>query len=263
MGKSKQERINEEIEAFLTNKGTNALLTPVEIAFIQQYEGAGGHINNVSTKASSKGDSNPLYEFYTPTWICDQVYELAVKHGFKKGSNLLEPACGTGRMFQPFLEKGKCKVTAFELTQISYQIAKLSYPKANIYNSYFETSFLQEPKFRSKLPKSQLTWLEDYPFDLVVGNPPFGQYSNRYSSYFTSPKFKRLEMFFIYKALELLRPEGLLIYVIPSNILRNGFSYNKEKEHIGKLADIIDAYRLPPVFKSTGVPTDIIVLKRK
>jgi len=30
-----------------------------------------------------------------------------------------------------------------------------------------------------------------------------------------------------------------------------------------KLADILDAYRLPPVFRDSKVPTDIIVLKRK
>jgi poly(A) polymerase Pap1 len=51
--------------------------------------------------------------------------------------------------------------------------------------------------------------------------------------------------------------------VTGSNFLRNGISYQSEKLEIEKIADIMDAYRLPPVFKFSKVPTDIIVLKRK
>ena len=62
---------------------------------------------------------------------------------------------------------------------------------------------------------------------------------------------------------ELLKPGGIMVYVTGSNFLRNGISYQSEKLEIEKLADIVDAYRLPPVFKFSKVPTDIIVFKRK
>jgi len=45
--------------------------------------------------------------------------------------------------------------------------------------------------------------------------------------------------------------------------LRNGITYQTEKAELEKVCDIMDAYRLPPVFKYSQVPTDIIVLKRK
>jgi uncharacterized protein (UPF0216 family) len=67
----------------------------------------------------------------------------------------------------------------------------------------------------------------------------------------------------MYQGLQMLKPGGLLVYLTGSNFLRNGISYQTEKAEMEKLADILDAYRLPPVFKFSKVPTDIIVLKRK
>jgi hypothetical protein len=45
--------------------------------------------------------------------------------------------------------------------------------------------------------------------------------------------------------------------------MRNGISYQSEKAELEKICELLDAYRLPPVFKSTSVPTDILILKRK
>jgi hypothetical protein len=67
----------------------------------------------------------------------------------------------------------------------------------------------------------------------------------------------------MYYGLKMLKAGGLLVYLTSSNFLRNGISYNLEKEEIGKIADILDAYRLPPVFRFSQVPIDILVLKRK
>ena len=108
-----------------------------------------------------------------------------------------------------------------------------------------------------------MTWMDGYPFSLVIGNPPYGKYKNKYSSYFTKPKMHQIELFFMHQGLQLLKPGGLLVYLTGSNFLRNGISYQSEKLELEKLADILDAYRLPPVFKFSKVPTDIIVLKRK
>jgi spermidine synthase len=67
----------------------------------------------------------------------------------------------------------------------------------------------------------------------------------------------------MYYGLQLLKPGGLMVYLTGSNFLRNGITYQTEKAELEKVCDILDAYRLPPVFKFSQVPTDIIVLKRK
>jgi hypothetical protein len=188
------------------------------------------------------------------------MWLLAYRYGFKPSGTVLEPSVGTGKLLQHAPNKNRCY--GFEINPISRRITQILYPEAKIYDGYFETAFLSPPRFTATL-KSQLTCVEGYPFSLVIGNPPYGKYKNRYSSYFTKPKMHQIELFFMYQGLQMLKPGGLLVYLTGSNFLRNGISYQTEKAEMEKLADILDAYRLPPVFKFSKVPTDIIVLKRK
>lgn len=225
-----------------------------EKKFIAQYEGSGGQ--------GSKGATGEgvLYEFFTPDFVCELMWKLAYRYGFKAGGSVLEPSVGTGNLLKWAPNNSKCY--GFEINPISKRITEILYPDAKIYEGYFETAFLQEPRYTARL-KDKLTWLEGYPFSLVIGNPPYGKYKNKYSSYFTKPKMHQIELFFMHYGLQLLKPGGIMVYVTGSNFLRNGITYQSEKLEIEKLADIVDAYRLPPVFKFSKVPTDIIVFKRK
>ena len=225
-----------------------------EKKFIAQYEGSGGQ--------GSKGATGEgvLYEFFTPDFVCELMWKLAYRYGFKAGGSVLEPSVGTGNLLKWAPNNSKCY--GFEINPISKRITEILYPDAKIYEGYFETAFLQEPRYTARL-KDKLTWLEGYPFSLVIGNPPYGKCKNKYSSYFTKPKMHQIELFFMHYGLQLLKPGGIMVFITGSNFLRNGISYQSEKLEIEKLADIVDAYRLPPVFKFSKVPTDIIVFKRK
>lgn len=248
-----QER-NIAIEAFIKRKdAARENYSLADKTFIAGYEGAGG--------LASKGASGQglLHEFYTPDWLCEKMWELTHHHAYDGGA-ILEPSCGTGRFLKD-APKG-ATITAFEINPVSARITEILYPKSKVYHQYFETAFLQEPRFTSLLPKGK-TWLEKAPFSLVISNPPYGKHVNQYSAFFKKEKFKQLETFFMYKSLQLLKPGGLLVFVTSSNIMRSGISYQNEKDQIGELAILVDAYRLPPVFKHSQVPTDIIILKRK
>lgn len=250
-----QYQLNKEIEAFIAKKDSKKeSYSKDDIAYIQQYEGAGGQ--------GSKGATGEgiLYEFYTPDYICELMYKLAVHYGYD-GGYVLEPSIATGRIIKPFLDKSK--IVGFEINSITRRIVEITYPKATVYEGYFETAFLKPSRFTSRVPEKELTWLEQYPFSLVIGNPPYGKYKNKYSSYFRKPKMNQIEIFFMYYGLKLLKKDGLLIYLTSSNFLRNGITYNNEKEEIGKLAELVDAYRLPPVFKSSQVPVDIIIMRKR
>jgi len=250
-----QYELNKKIEAFIEEKDSKKeSYSKKDIDFIQQYEGSGGQ-----GKKGASGEG-VLYEFYTPEYICELMYKLALHHDYD-GGNILEPSIATGRLIEPFPDKSK--VVGFEINPVTKRIAEITYPDAIIYEGYFETAFLIPPRFTSRLPEKELTWLEQYPFSLVIGNPPYGKYKNKYSSYFRKPEMSQIEIFFMYYGLKLLKSKGLLIYLTSSNFLRNGITYNSEKEEIGKISDIIDAYRLPPVFKSSQVPVDIIIFKKK
>lgn len=257
-----QHEVNLQIEALLKQKKVNnESYSQAEKAFLNQYEGSGGQAKNGARGVEI------LYEFYTPSEICMLMWELAYVHGFPKmGSSktgkVLEPSMGTGRLIADAPDKAK--VTGFEINPITAEIAKILFPEATIHNEYFETAFLQPDRFTTKIKGSTPTWLKDYPFDLVIGNPPYGKYANRYSSFFSKPKFLQIEMFFIYKGLEVLKKDGLLIYLTAQNFMRTGGSspYQSAKEIIGKIATLEDAYRLPKVFLSSDVPTDILIFRK-
>lgn len=255
MGKQDAGVINKQIEEFIKVQDQQGLsYSKSDLHFIQQYEGLGG---KASKGASGEG---VLYEFYTPDFVVELMWELAKYHGYSSGS-VLEPSVGTGKMLKPLETFKGC--VGFEPNKTAARIAELCCPGAKIYNTYFESSFLEAPRFTSTL-KSKLTWIAEYPFSLVIGNPPYGIYKNQYSSFFPeAKKLKQMEIFFMYKSLQLLKPKGLLVFITGSNFLRNGDTLNEAKEELAKICDLVDAYRLPPVFQNSKVPTDIIVLKKK
>jgi hypothetical protein len=256
MSGKNQYQLNKEIESFIKDKDSrNESYSRTDIEFIQKHEGSGGQ--------GSKGATGEgiLYEFFTPGYVVKLMWELAFRYGFDKSGTVLEPSIATGRLIEPAPDKSRC--VGFEINPVSARIAEISYPGVTIHQGYFETAFMQPERFTKRLPFGQFTWLKEYPFSLVIGNPPYGKYHNKYSSYFPTPKMPQIEQFFMYYGLQLLKPGGLLIYLTSSNFLRNGITYNKAKDEIGKYAELVDAYRLPPVFRFSEVPVDIIVLKRK
>ena len=150
-------QLNKEIEQFIAKRdASGGDYSPQEIEYIQQYEGSGG--------LASKGARGMeiLYEFYTPAYVCDLMYSLAQTYGYDGGA-ILEPSVATGKIIYPFADKSK--VTAFEVNPVTARICEISYPQATIHNGYFETAFLEPPRFTSRHKK--LTWLAGYPFSLV------------------------------------------------------------------------------------------------
>jgi hypothetical protein len=250
-----QYQLNRDIEAFILDKDSRKEnYSQADIDFIRQYEGSGGQ--------GSKGASGEgvLYEFYTPDYIVELMWQLAFHYGFEGSGTVLEPSIATGRLIDPAPDKSKC--VGFEINSVSARIAEIIYPETTIHRGYFETAFLEPERFTRRLPSNQVTWLKQYPFSLVIGNPPYGKYKNKYSSYFPNPKMPQIEQFFMYYGLQLLKSDGLMLYLTSSNFLRNGITYNKAKDDIGRFAELLDAYRLPPVFRFSEVPADILVFKK-
>jgi len=249
----------EEIQAFIREKDASGeAYAEADKNYLRSYEG-GGQVRDGTAK--SRQPEAFLFEFFTPEYVADLMWRLAYKHGFKAGQPVLEPSCANGRLLSN--PAGKSPKVGFEVNELTARIAQILHPDAKIYNQYFETAFLHPPRFTSRIrDKNAPTWLDDYPFGLVIGNPPYGTYKNMYSSHFKTEGFKQIEIAFIHFGLELLKPGGLLVYLISSNFLRNSEKYNYAKDRFGKVCSLVDAYRLPPVFPRSQVPTDIMILKK-
>jgi hypothetical protein len=225
--------------------------TEEELYFLEQYEGIGSQTDLGIV------DKGLFHQFYTPYIVAKKMYELGIKHlGRSENLTILEPSMGTARFFK-FAPKGS-NVIGFDPDKKNVEIAKILYPNATVYQQEFETAFLESPRFNKAIKKS---WLPE--LDLVIGNPPYGDYMGYYKSYM--PKiFSRFEFLFVYLGLKLLRKDGILIFIVSQNFMNNGAKYNGMKEKILEIGEFVDAVRMPNgIFSTTEVGTDIIIFKKK
>lgn len=245
--KQQVRNIYEQVSAILASG--KDIVSEKERYILEQYEGLG------SQTQTGIVDKGLLHQFYTPYIIAKKSYQLAEYYGFK-GGVIVEPSMGTGRFFKFAPEGSTC--IGFDPDEKNIQIAKLLYPDATIYKQEFETAFLESPRYNRKASKS---WVPQA--DLVIGNPPYGDYLGYYKSYMPK-EFKRFEFLFVYLGLKLLRKDGLLIYIVSQNFMNNGAMYNGMKTKILEIGTFVDSIRLPNgIFSSTDVGTDIIIFRKK
>lgn len=257
---SSEHEQNLAIEGFIKTYTDGQPVSESDKQILLQYTGRGQAFDRTDVQVSADAG---LFEFYTPDYLRERMWQLAHHYGYD-GGPVLEPSCATGHMLlgAPIT----AKKVAFEVNPITAKIAQICFPDAKVYNQYFETAFLENfrGQFRS-LKKKGLTWLDEYPFSLVIGNPPYGAFQTNYP-YFRKPlggKFRQIEIFFLYKSLELCKPGGLVVFLTAASWLRNGNSYQGLKEEVLKIGTLVDAYRCGEVFKHSGVPTDILIYRRK
>jgi len=251
----KQSVINDNIRALLKKKGPNRKdYSADELAFIKLYEGAGGLIKEGETGARI------LDQFFTPVGICAKMWGLAVKNGFEfPRANILEPAVGSGRFLQYIPADQVSNVTAYDVDETCYLLCKVLFPEFDIKHGSFESMF-----FKGKRHIGLAGVTEFY--DLVIGNPPYRDYISEYAPLGEQKATGAFtfEMYFIMRGVDVLKPGGLLVMLIPNSFMSNDNKYNPFKEKLAQKADLVDGYRLPNgVFGNTDVGTDIIVLRKK
>ena len=184
------------------------------------------------------------------------MWGFAFKHGYSNGA-VLEPSCGIGK-FLKYAPK-QARIEGYEINKYSAQIVQLLYPKAKIHNKSFEQLFFNgniylKGNFRTD------------PFQLVIGNPPYGSFSGKFAGMGEKKRTKAFtyDQYFLTRGLDLLSSGGLLIFIIPQSFLDNGSKYMTLKERIANKSEFLEARRLPHgIFEHTEVGTDIVVFRKK
>ena len=212
-------------------------LTPQDAAVLKQYSGKGGLTENSQ------------YEYYTPPFVAEGVWDALKEHGFENG-NVLEPSAGAG-VFGNTKPRGTL-LSGAEIDATSSKINQLLHPEDKIENKSFEQLCIESP---------------DESFDAIVGNVPFGSARGEYQH--QDPDYKnekRIERYFLLRAVTKVKPGGLICLVVPTNIVGNrGDEWERFRQVLSLKAEFLGAHKLPSkTFAQQGTNTvvDIIVLKK-
>ncbi|MCP1253293.1 toprim domain-containing protein [Elizabethkingia sp. S0634] len=192
-----------------------------------------------------------LDEYYTDPKIVLPISNL-IKDQFKNNKELsvLEPSIGIGNFAYAIGNfQIKSEITGFEINEITAKIAKIFHPDANINLRSFETEFIDE--------KGDKVSPEEYSerYDLIIGNPPYGEHRGLYKGLGEEPKISKYEDYFVKRGIDSLKSGGILAMVLPS-------TWITRQKNLSDV-DLVNAYSLPSkVFSGTGIGTDIIILKK-
>ena len=242
--KSQTKNIRQECLEIL--KKDDAQITDEDLAKLRAYEGAGG----LGEKDASV--NGVLNEFYTPNLVVQKMWQLADAYA-PNATTVLEPTAGTGRFAE---NRPNNQFTMYEIDQTSARINKLLHPQATVINESFQKQFFDsEGRAINKsysIPK----------FDLVIGNPTYGEYKDKWRGLGEGKEFDRYEEYFLSRGLDSLKnQDSLMIMIVPSGFLNT--NEDKVKQVISSKGKLLDAWRLPEgIFPTTKVGTDILVFQR-
>ena len=185
--------------------------------------------------------------FYTSPEIAEKIWSGVERLGFK-GGRVLDPSTGSGIFFgtMPSELASKSTLVGVELDDLTGRIAKQLYQKADIEITGFQNRVLPN----------------NY-FDLAISNVPFGNVTILEDPSYRKEKFV-LHDFFFAKAMDKVRPGGLVVFITSSGTLT---SPQKLYSRLSKQADLIAAFKLPnnAFDKNAGtqVTTDIVIFQKR
>jgi hypothetical protein len=224
-----------------------------ELKKIAQYSGWGGlSIEAIAGRVPAEivpETFGLIHEYYTPSIIADALAEtlcplLAELAGNDGVVRALEPSAGIGRLIRGFsprrclaLEAGgqirKIEWTAVEFSKVSARLLRALRPDVDLYHMPFER-WIREASGRFHGTIS-----------LVVSNPPYGE---RGAMAREDPdelyKEKRAYAYFMRRALDLLVPGGIGVFLVPAGFLSGNLNRGL-REKLLRRHHLLGAFRLP------------------
>ena len=184
------------------------------------------------TKQLSKAEKKEHGIFITPRSIIKQLYQSIMSidpTNMPHFKNILEPSCGTCEMLNYFSEN----LNNVDFDCIEYNETIFDAIKSMSCNNTTNTVSFYKMDF--------MDYTSDKLYDLIVGNPPYfvckkTQVPSEFNEFITGrPNIFGL---FILKSIMLLKPNGILAFIIPRSFL-NSVYYSKIRNFIKKTCRII------------------------
>ncbi|RWZ58834.1 SAM-dependent methyltransferase [Halobacillus fulvus] len=193
-------------------------------------------------------------QYSTPQQTVHYMVDSVLSHLSNKKPDILDPSTGDGIFIQALLEAG---VPSQQLHAYDIDTA-VPIPESSIH--FRHQDFIKVPN--------------DTKFDAIIGNPPYK--SKRQSPYFTKNRaFLEQEFYtigvhnmyslFIYKAIQLLKEDGILSMIVQDSFLTNVY-YKYFREYLLHHTEIIEIILAPRRLFHKGkadVRTSILTLRKK
>jgi hypothetical protein len=228
-------------------------LTTEDLRILAQYSGWGGlSIERVQKLLPPELVPEPfglVHEYYTPPPITESLAELLCPFLPELAGNdgvvrALEPSAGIGRQIFSFsprrclaLEAGgkikKLAWTAVEFSKVSATLLRALRPDVDLYHMPFERWVREHgSRFQGTI-------------SFIVANPPYGERGEMARE---DPdefyKEKRAYAYFMRRALDLLVPGGIGVFLVPAGFL--GGNLNRGlREKLLRRHHLLGAFRLP------------------
>jgi type I restriction-modification system DNA methylase subunit len=182
--------------------------------------------------------------YYTPRKLVDFIYKVIFDFGFHP-KTILEPSAGHG-IFIDCLPKHisrNSKITAVETDIVSCRMLNALYPNIEVFGNGFENLSM------------------DKKYDLIVGNPPFGQL---FVEDALNPELAcySIHHYFVAKCMRLLNQDGILAMILPRYFM------DASQKHVRNIiasegGSLITAFRLPDnLFENAKVTVDVVFLRK-
>ncbi|MDD3403641.1 MAG: N-6 DNA methylase [Hespellia sp.] len=177
----------------------------------------------------------------------------------EKNALILDPCFGAGAFLTASMLQGFTNVEGYEIDKELYKIVKMKFPKLNLYNN----DFLEAPNTKK--------------YDGIIMNPPYIRQEKindlkilgitktklrKNKIYEQLPSTANMYMYFIFKALDLLKDDGELVVIFPSSWMdaRSGKIFQKA---LNSCATIIKQVHISgEVFEKSAL-VEVVILKLK
>lgn len=216
----------------------------------------------------ASGAGKKAGEFYTPQQVSTVLARL-VTAGKTKLKNVYDPTCGSGslllRVAKEVKEKNIGKFYGQESNPTTYNLCRMNMIMHNVHYKKFDIKNEDTLERPAHL---------DLRFDAIVANPPFSaewsasplfMSDDRYAPYGRLAPKGTADFAFVQHMIHQLADGGTMACVLPHGVLFRGGAEGHIREYLIKEKNYLDAViGLPSnIFYGTGIPTCILVLKKK
>ncbi|WP_109122523.1 N-6 DNA methylase [Azospirillum sp. TSO22-1] len=237
-------------------------------------------VSSLYTKIIGKDRQSELAAFFTPPWLAKTLLDVAEECGADWSRHrVLDPASGGAAFVSPLASRmaglpTSVLVERLRGVEIDTGLAALSqaFLRHRLVNRFgVSDTEASELSTRIVTCADALAMEVCEPFDVIVGNPPYGKLSRRRASALYERHADivsgalNLYTVFVRESLERLRPGGLLAFVIPSGFL-GGPYFARFRERVLELAWVERIDRVQErhgVFVDVQQDTCLLILRKK